>query len=528
MSRKTLLVLGSTAAVVALPLLDPLTRARVLNGVLFQQGVWIVVGALLILTLCWGIVVLEERSSRLKPSQKSAEAVDAAEAADSTEPAPTAAGTTDPTGRTERVWVPFAAAAAIVVMAVAGYFLQQWDRHTTLRDTVAIADVPVPAMGMRAPYLVAERQASSNLSGTVGNIGETDYLPASDTYSTLVNRPGPLNPGYEAIVSQQLALTGNADSTMCRFSEQADQRMGGFLWNSLERGIAAHDFMLIAKEKDAWGYCDGDTPMVVVPLTKLHTWLSPVDVPAGVAVYNGGDGVLEVRDSVEAGALPGPVVSISHAERINASLATFGGTWWSSLIGQSGLTDQPKDEDDTNISNASNFSLAVGPDKLQGFVSPFTSRASSRTIDHVGVVDSSRVAAGNHAGASLHTLATPRQSNAATADGIKSTYASMPGWAAGMAVMEIVPGGGEEVWQASIGQKQNVNYRVELLADGTSCLLTATGTKLSCSDGEGTTEAVGGTGTPIDADADPSELTDEQLVELHEAVVEEIHRRLAG
>ena len=93
------------------------------------------------------------------------------------------------------------------------------------------------------------------------------------------------------------------------------------------------------------------------------------------------------------------------------------------------------------------------------------------------MLDSSQVRAGENASTKLYTLRTPRQSNAATADKIKADYSSLSDWATGMAVMEIVPGG-EGIWHASIGQKQNVNYRVQLNADGSSCLLTATGNKL--------------------------------------------------
>lgn len=99
-------------------------------------------------------------------------------------------------------------------------------------------------------------------------------------------------------------------------------------------------------------------------------------------------------------------------------------------------------------------------------------------------MDSSQASAESKANVTLHTLKTPRQSNAATADKIKADYSSLSDWATGMAVMEIVPGG-EGVWHASIGQKQNVNYRVQLNADGSSCLLTPAGEKLRCSSNAG-------------------------------------------
>ena len=134
--------------------------------------------------------------------------------------------------------------------------------------------------------------------------------------------------------------------------------------------------------------------------------------------------------------------------------------------------------------------------------------------------------AGTSASAKLYTLRSPRQSNAATADKIKADYSSLSDWATGMAVMEIVPGG-EGIWHASIGQKQNVNYRVQLNADGSSCLLTATGNKLRCSTDAEPVPGELPAGGPVDGNLDPSALTNDQLKTLHEAIVKELHERIA-
>ena len=66
--------------------------------------------------------------------------------------------------------------------------------------------------------------------------------------------------------------TMNATSEAPRnvFDEKnAGKRMDGWFGNSLTRAIAEKDSMLIAKKDDAWGYCDGDTPKVVVPFRML-------------------------------------------------------------------------------------------------------------------------------------------------------------------------------------------------------------------------------------------------------------------
>jgi hypothetical protein len=145
-----------------------------------------------------------------------------------------------------------------------------------------------------------------------------------------VERKGNFNPGYAAIINQTIALTGQATGKPCLFDEKnASQRMDGWFGNSLTRAIAAKDSMLIAKKDDAWGYCDGDAPKVVVPVTKLSRWINPIHVPTGVAIYDGHTGNVEIRSEVKAGDLPGPVIALSYVQRVNASLATHNGDWWS-------------------------------------------------------------------------------------------------------------------------------------------------------------------------------------------------------
>ncbi|GAA1497550.1 hypothetical protein [Paeniglutamicibacter kerguelensis] len=485
--KKSLFIAGAVLlAILAIPLLDPLTRARVFTGVIFGGGLALTLLVTGILTALFGLF-----------SKKRGVAV-------------------------------LGVVAAVVAVPLA--FAASWNANVHLRDTVAVVsaeDELLPETGLRAPYLVAERQASSNSSGTVGDITGTTYLAGKNVYSTLVERRGWLGPGYETMIVQQLALTGQATGERCDFATQANRRMNGIFGNSLTRAIAGIDTGLIAKDVDTWGYCDNGTPKIVVPVTKLENWLAPRDVPAGVVVYNGSTDELEYRPEIASGELPGPAVSISQSRRVNASLATLNGDWWSTnILKSTGITDEPKDEDDTNLGSHSNFSMNYGEDRF-GFFSPFTSRASSRTIDHVAVLDSSQARAGEHASAKLYTLRTPRQSNAATADKIKADYSSLSDWATGMAVMEIVPGG-EGIWHASIGQKQNVNYRVQLNADGSSCLLTATGNKLRCS-----TDAEPAPGSSPEGNAgtgmvDPSGLSNEELKSLHEAIVKELHERLGN
>lgn len=480
-------------AILGLPLLDPLTRARFVNGFIIEWGFPLLLLAI-IAVLALGALVKEHT----------------------------------------------AAAVAIVVIGLLGLIgystARNYNTALEYASTVHQTNDPMPTLKERAPFLVAERQASSNLSGINGQLGATDYLADSNHYSTLVDRKGPFNPGYAAIINQTIALTGQASGKPCLFDEKhAGQRMDGWWGNSLTRAIAAKDSMLIATKADAWGYCDGDTPKIVVPVTKLNGWINPVHIPAGVAIYDGHTGNVEIRSEVKAGDLPGPVIGVSYVQRVNASLATFHGDWWSMVTGQSGITDEVKDSNDPNKDNHSEFSLALKDQPGSIYASPFTSRASSRAIEDIALLESGHVKDGESPNVTLYHLDKPRQSNAATADKIKADYSSLNGWATGLGVMEIIPVSHDE-WAASIGLNQNVVYRVLVKADGSSCLTNADGAPIRCIDATGKTvgadgapSADAGSGAaPTGVAAQIGTLSNEDLAKLQDAVTKEVLKRLSA
>lgn len=346
----------------------------------------------------------------------------------------------------------------------------------------------------------------------------------------MVDRKGIGNPGYAAIINQTIALTGQATGKPCLFDEsKAAHRMDGWFGNSLTRTIAGQDATLIAQKDDAWGYCDGDTPKIVVPVTKLDGWFSPTHVPAGVAIYDGKTGNVELRSEIEAGELPGPAVGLSYVHKVNESMATRNGDWWSMIMGQSGLTDEVKDDNDPNRGNSSALSLAYKDQPGSVYASPFTSRASSRSIEDVALLESGHVKAGEKPSVTLYHLEVPRQSNAATADKIKADYSDLGGWATGLTVQEVIPVSHNE-WAASIGLNQNVAYRVLVKSDGSSCL-TKDGEKVRCIDAEGKT--VGGSaatgndaGQPSAVPGEVGRLSNEELAKLQNAVTAEVLKRL--
>lgn len=466
------------AAVLALPfLIDPLARARFLNHVLIIWGM-----PLLIIAAAAGIALMLAVRDR--------------------------AG----------------AATAVLVLGflvLTGFTtVRGYQAHVYYNSTVEETADPLPDFADRAPQQVAAKQATSSLSGINGTPERTAYLPADDRYTTLVAKPGPLNPGYAALVSQEIALTGQAKGDTCRFTGQADRRLDGFFGHSLPRAVAGEDARLMVNKADAYGYCYGDTPFVVVPVTRLEGFLVPVHVPAGAVLYNGDTGQVSIADADEAAELPGGSIGISYSERVNASMRTWDGSWWSSLIKQTGLTDELKDSEDTNTLNATNFALDTGDGPA--FATPLTYRAASVTIDAVLVMESN-AAPGEVPRAVMHKLAVPRSSNAATADRIKADFPSLS-WASGLFIQEIVPAADGE-WSASIGLNQNVTHRVLVKDDGSSCLQDARGNVITCSGDEPEDNA--GTGPAATVPGDISGLSDAELQQLLKSVTDEVFNRLA-
>lgn len=493
---KVLMYVGLGLAIMTAPLLDPLWRSRIINALVIESGFPIL---LFIAFVVAGVFVVGKNAKRNSYGDLGA-----------------------------KFWVSVVAWIILTLLVLIGFNIWRgYQQNVHYLSTVTISDQETPKLKERAPFTVAERQATSNLGNINGAVGPTDYLANSNHYTTLVSRPGPGNPGYAAIIDQQIALTGQATGTPCTFSDKAGKRMDGWFGNSLTREIAAQNSLLIAKDEDAWGYCDNGKPKVVVPVTKLSNWFAPVNVPAGVAIYDGETGTVELRSEVKVGDLPGPAIGISQAERINESLSVYKGDFWTALFGQSGLTDQVKDGNDPNKDNHTNFSLAYDEPGKEGpvYVSPFTSRASSRSIDNLTIMETGHVKAGENATVSLLHLSASRQSNAATADKIKADFSDLQGWATGWSIQEIVPVSHDE-WAASIGLNQNVVYRVLIKTDGTSCLTDADGKKLRCSGDAGSGKPVdngsGSTAVPSDLGA----LNNEQLAQLQDQVTKEVLKRL--
>lgn len=420
--------------------------------------------------------------------------------------------------------------AVVWVMFWSGYAADQ--KYLAAAETTTKSQ---PQLTERAAWDVANAQAPGAQGTFRGKIVRTAYVADKGVYGSLIRKSGSGSSSYVGVMEQKLEFTGQSKVNVCTFSTSADKRLGGYFGHSMTRALSHIERGLVVDEKDAYGFCDGDTPMVVIPVKKLQGWFPAIQVPAGVAIYNGKTGELKLHKDLTEGAVPGPVYPMSLAQRQREALGALNGTWWQALRGQVGYSDTSSDNGDPNGSNRAELALATaGGDDV--FATPLTMRGRSGAIAALGISDAGQVHAGQLNSYTVHELTAARKANSAVQDRLKADYADLPDWAAGMKVFEIAPVS-NGTWVASLGQKQNVNYRVRINADGSSCLETASGEKIRCGARRGGTFNTTTPGTPGSSGAtDPvelpgdaaalAELTDAQIAQLQKQLTDELVRRI--
>lgn len=426
-------------------------------------------------------------------------------------------------------------AAAVVgisvgIVAMCALFgLRYWNTQNVYAEVPVVSEEQ-PDFLERTPWTVADYSANSAISGINGDRQTTKFLTGSDSYATPVTARGFISPGYEAVVEQNLRLdVGSSETEQCSFDRDngANDRVGGWLHHSLAREIAAVDRSVFFKDENAWTYCD-DTPYVVVPLVQYDgNFLNRHLVPAGVAIYDGSNGEVEIQDEVSSGDLPGAVVSQWYAEKIEGAMPyRDNSSLVSVMLGQTGFTSATEDKDagdDPNEANPGNHQLAYS-DGGSAHVSSLSRVSSGTAVEFVLTTDSHEVVAGEHPDTQMRTMDPPRESNAVLAQDIQGEYSDL-GWDSGLTVQEVAPGP-DGTWVATIGQNTRVVYRVTMQGETPADWdLRRVGTPEDdedTSDEDGSTvEDAGDTGDfPAVED-----LSDEELRELGDMIMDELYER---
>lgn len=367
----------------------------------------------------------------------------------------------------------------------------------------------------RVPFDVANAVSARSLGDTTGDsTGDVKVSPQTGEYSVSVVRRG-LFQGYESVQVMDLDTFGsptNEDVRFCQYNrDEAGLRLGGFLpGNSLDRKIAQNVPLSVTwTRSDAVATCDGDTPMLYVPLKERKGFLFGAHhVPGGVAVYNGETGNLTIHEDMDEA--PVPVYPISIAERQLDSERTNSGPI-DYLFGRAGYETTNKGED-PNENNPTNFGLLT-TDGQPVAVTPVTPRGSSSSVVGISSVNSDSVTSGELNEFVIHRYENPRPATSTVESDIVSSVLS--GYrASGLTVFEVVPNE-DGTWVASVGRTQSILYRVEVRADGSMTLIDA------ASGEEEESEA----GEDVLDGRSLAELSNEELRELGDAVLEELANR---
>lgn len=109
---------------------------------------------------------------------------------------------------------------------------------------------------------------------------------------------------------------GEGEASQCLFEGEfaTGEAFGGNRRNSLNNLLAERFPALRFSISDVWGYCDGDEPIVVVPMTRqVRTASRTVDTAGGLVTVRGDNGQTQLTyiASAEPGDFPGPVYPAS-------------------------------------------------------------------------------------------------------------------------------------------------------------------------------------------------------------------------
>lgn len=421
--------------------------------------------------------------------------------------------------------------ALLASIVLAGFTMVRFDYDvkTVYAASSKVVTSAAPGFAERAPFDVAQASSTRNLGDTTGEVvGVKMVADEGDhgLWTALVVRRG-FMAGYEAVQSNNVPLYGAADAktvTTCDFNiNTAEQRMGG-LWPSESLDylvLGAVPANVTFEENDAYAYCDGKKPIVVMPLKQVSGFWIPTWANYGAAVYDGSTGQVTVH--TDTSKIPGPVYPMSLATTQRESLMATG-TFADYFFNRSGFEDTSGDAGDPNGHNHSEFRLRYATHEGSAYITPLTPRGDSSSVIALAVTDGSTSKSGTRNTLTVHRYpkGAARSANSSLEQGIRSTYSFMPDWASGLSVFEIVPTVDGD-WMASIGQKQTVVYRAIVSPDGHAILYDAAGNEVTRT--SGSTPATPTTPTTPAASSDLTKLSPVQLQELATAILAELTSR---
>jgi hypothetical protein len=429
------------------------------------------------------------------------------------------------------------AAVGIFAVIIIGWVRIGYDTAKQYAVDINTSENAVNSYGARAPYEVAQASATRNLQDTRGDVQGTKSLADQSehgTWNTLVVRRG-FAQGYESLQTLDLPLYGtpsNSAVQLCKFDTDATLRLGGaFPHNNLSREILQQvPLNVTLMQQDAYGSCSDGTPYVIVPLKQVEGFYAPTWTSYGVAIYNGKTGDVSIYTKADdISKIHGPTYPLTLADQQRAALGATGGLW-DYKFGRTGY-EASSSNTEVQLRNVDS-----GTDTT--YVTALTPKGASANIVGFVSVDAQFAKSMTRNKLELNKLSGDNTYDAISTqvDNIKTSYSNLTGWVTGLEIFEVTPGENGS-WVASIGKSQSVLYRAIISeVDGITFyeLYDKDGNLIPDATSGGTTNTDGntdsGTGTPIDlpAGTDLSSLTNDQLKQLGQEIVNEYAARLAA
>ena len=412
----------------------------------------------------------------------------------------------------------------IVTLIIAPY-----QRALNYLETVEVQEVESNELSFRerAPYDVAVAMSKRNMGDTVGTAtGYIKAIPAlgdHGMYSTSLERREYFT-GYESTQFMQVPLYGQARSSeveMCDWSEDASLRFGGMApGNNLARAIyqqtPAH---VSVAERDHVVVCEDDRPILYAPLIKLSGFPFAIEVPAGVAIYDGKTGELTIEENYE-GEIPVYPSGISAKQRVS----THASEGWIDYMfrHRAGWEDTASDESDPNGNNRAEFNLASEDASETYKVTPLTRRGDAQSIIGLGTLQANKVESGklNTYHVNRYPEGEHRQANSTVADTITADI--LGGYrASGLTVFEVVPSL-DGTWRATVGKAQSINYRAIIDVDGNVELYDSNGNRVG-GDRDSTSED--GEAPDLDLGQPLDQMSPDELRDAMDMILDELSER---
>jgi hypothetical protein len=260
--------------------------------------------------------------------------------------------------------------------------------------------------------------------------------------------------------------------TTCRFAGQyaIDRSFGGTNMADMPDYLAQQYPGLRWNIQDVWGYCAGTEPVVVIPVTKMITWMSrSADTAAGILIVTGDNGKthLSYQPDVKPGELPGKVYpkSLVDTQLAESSWAAGRGSMNNGGFGYEPTTSAAQE------GHTSDYLLRDTATGRLELVTPLTLRnSSSQLFVAYAVTQVDSVTAGQLNQLSIYVLASsdPRQINVDNMEAEARNWLAQeqPGFiSSGGDLLEFTPVGGD-MWRAYGELNGRVVYLLDIDATG--------------------------------------------------------------